>query len=139
MSKKAVPGFSLIEIVIAIALGLAITIAAGYGVKQMRERGRIGTTKTTLKALKSAIDFYHEDTGAYPSDLQDLVERPADEKVAKKWQGAYLDKILNDGWNNPFEYSVNAKGSRPPYELYSWGANGAGSPEEEWISVWNLD
>jgi len=30
---------------------------------------------------------------------------------------------------------LNPKGSVPAYQLYSWGPNGEGSPEEEWMHL----
>ena len=136
--KNLKPGFSLIEIMIVIGI-IAVIMAGVFGGVAVMKRAREGTTKTTLRTLQAAISAFQTDTGVYPTTLSDLVNRPADEKIGKKWgTGGYLDKeIVNDSFGNEYVYRVT-KGGKQPYELYSYGPNGEGSPEVEWIHVWDL-
>lgn len=132
-------GMTFIEItIVLIIIGILVTIVAPGA---MRWIGTARRTKTEamLRGIKTAIVMYRENTGEYPAELMDLVEKPSSGKAAKRWRGPYLDErdIEMDGHKNPFEYR-RTTGAAHPYELYSWGPNGEGSPEEEWISVWDL-
>lgn len=126
-------GFSLIEIVVAVSImALAVGLIVPTVFRYVK-RAKLQTTKVALKSVKEAIELFDNDTGFYPETLQDLMEKPANEKLAKGWSGPYLEGKTKDGYGHDLVYSLNPKGTKPPYQLYSWGPNGEGSPEEEWI------
>jgi general secretion pathway protein G len=135
------PGFTLIELLIVIAI---IAILAAVGVPLMMNRidqARISGTKSNLRSLKASIDMFRIDTGKYPTKLRDLVEKPREEALAKKWQkGGYLEggELPKDPWSEDFQYKVTA-GGKNPYELYSYGPQGPGAPNNEWYSVWDIN
>lgn len=131
-------GFSFMELVIAITI-LGILASVGYlGYSTFVEGARKTTTETNLKTIKNAVGLFKMQLNAYPSRLNDLVERPKGD-IGKKWSGQFIEgKIAQDGWGNDFFYKLTPSGKRP-YELYSFGSNGpeAGTPEER-IDVWSL-
>jgi general secretion pathway protein G len=129
-------GFTLIEIIVALAI-VGIMAVGGFTVFKYLDKAKVSKTKTELSTLRLAIEQYQTDTGAYPVTLQDLQTKPADQKMAKRWEGPYVDKEVEDGWRHPFAYELKQKGSKPPYELYSWGKDGEGSTEGHY-SVWDL-
>ena len=87
--------------------------------------------------MHSIIKLYQTHVGQYPAKLTDLVKAPSDEKAKKKWRGPYAkDEDIEDGFENPLQYKINPAGSRTQYMLYSFGPEGRGSPESEWIGVW---
>lgn len=128
-------GFSLIEILVAIAI-IGIMIGAAVGAFQYLGKASRTATDSNLQSVKLALQQFNADTGVYPTTLNDLMVKPSDPKVAKRWRGPYLEKEVEDGWKHPFVYQLNPKGAAHPYELYSWGSNGEGSAQEEQISVW---
>ena len=131
-------GFSLIEMVIAITIMLIIAAVAVPSFFSYIAKGKKTSTISTLRTLETAVATFNADTGSYPMSLSELVNRPTDEKVAKHWEGPYLQKeVTVDGYKNELVYRIT-KGGKHPYELYSWGANGEGSPESEWINVWEI-
>ena len=128
-------GFSLVEIVVAVTImGLVMAIIVP-NVMGYLQRSRKTATRVALNQVTDAIELYHSDTSVYPATLHDLITRPADEKAAKRWDGPYFKKAQypTDGWKNELVYILNPKGTQPPYELYSWGPGGEGSPSEEWM------
>lgn len=131
--RSAQPGLSLIEIMITIMLIALFAALVGPRVFEMFGQGQKRATKIALKNIEEGIELFHADTGSYPTTLQELYIRPADEKLAKRWEGPYLKKDPIDPWGSDFVYQLNAKGAQPPYVLYSWGPNHEGSPQEEWI------
>lgn len=136
--KNLRPGFTFIELVIAITI-LAI-LGAIVGPPMLRYISKAGESAATssLKSIKTAIDSYKGDTGKFPNTLSDLVYRPTDPKAGRNWKGPYLEKLQEDPWHNEFQYRPGRVGATPPYELFSYGKDGEGSPQESWIDVWKL-
>lgn len=133
-------GFTLIELAIAMAILLILGAIAVPRFMAYLDKARITSTFANAKAIKAAIDGFKMDTGKYPAKLRDLVEKPKEEALARKWQkGGYFegsDEVPQDAWNEDFVYKRTPEGKNP-YELYSYGPDGAGSPKDEWISVWD--
>lgn len=139
ITRCARAGFTFIELIIGIAILVILAATVGPMVMGQLEKAKISTTKTNLKSIKSAIDMFRIDIGKYPAKLRDLVEKPREETLAKKWQkGGYLEggELPKDGWNEDFQYKVTA-GGKNPYELYSYGPQGPGAPDTEKLSVWD--
>ncbi len=138
MNMQTKSGFSLIELVIAVTIMVIFAAIAVPSYFAIIGRARKSSTISTIKTLDTAIGSFHGDTGAYPNNLSELVNRPSDEKIAKRWEGPYLQKeTTEDAYRNELVYRVT-KGGKHPYELYSWGSNGEGSPESEWLDVWQI-
>ena len=116
LSKKITKkdGFTLFEIMIAIAIlgGLLALFLPMY--RRMQTRGEIQTAKLTLGQIRNAISLYKTDIGEYPSRLQDLVRKPTDAKAAAKWLSAYAEESLIE--KEEIRYR-KTPGGKHPYEL----------------------
>ena len=133
MLKKQMPGFSIMEIMIAVAI-IGI-MGALIGPKLVGYLGKAKTSATisTLAALKGAMIEYNSDMGHFPTKAEGgmnaLVKLPKGDVAKKRWQGPYLDTkdgdLPLDGWNNEFFYaSPPAKYKQfKNYEIYSGGEN----------------
>ncbi|MCX5922851.1 MAG: type II secretion system major pseudopilin GspG [Candidatus Dependentiae bacterium] len=140
--KQARDGFTLMELLIAIAILGIISVVVIPNFLGYLESAKKSQVTQTLKTFASAIDLYNVQVGHYPTKLKDLVKAPADEKDRKKWQeGGYLGKVkddtFEDPWGNNYHYAANQPGSSHAYELHSFGPNGKSSSKNEWISVWD--
>ena len=134
-NKNARQGFTLIEIVIAIAIVGFMMAAATVGFRAYQKWGAKTSTKASLRAIKTAIDTYKLQVATYPNALKDLVQKPTDPRAAAKWPGNLLgkDEEPEDAWRQPFHYQLT-RGGRHAYELYS-----DGDPDDpEKIDVWEL-
>ncbi|MFH0926872.1 MAG: prepilin-type N-terminal cleavage/methylation domain-containing protein [bacterium] len=88
MSKK---GFTLIELMVVVAIiGILATIAVP-SYKHWIEKARINETKNNLARIRAAVTLYRSVEGIYPAMLQDLVTANGyqDGNVTVK----YLDQI----------------------------------------------
>lgn len=134
-ATKGRPGFSLIELMIVITIGAILMAGVIAGFRYIKS-ARISATKNTLRMIKGSIDMFQAQVGEFPSSLDDFFTRPSNQALAKRWTaGAYgieEERDLKDAWGNRVQYERRPKGN-PPYELYSWGPNGEGSPEDTWI------
>lgn len=132
------PGFTFIEIIIAITIIAILGAIAGPAAWRWIGRAGESAAQSTLKTIKLSIEAYKGDTGRLPSTLSDLVNKPTDQKVGRNWKGPYLEKLPEDPWHNDYQYRPGRPGAQPPYELFSYGTAGEGSSQEDWINVWNL-
>ncbi len=131
-------GFSLIEILVAIAIIGLILATVGPRVMTFFSGAKVDTTKQSLLGIKSTLDMFNLRHGEYPETLKDLYRKPSNEELAKNWNEAYIDeKKLVDAWKQKFHYT-KTPGGQHPYELYSYGPKGKSTPKNEWIDVWNL-
>lgn len=72
---RAARGFTLIELVVVMALiGLLLSMAMPRYMDAL-DRGREKVLAHNIAELREAIDRYHGDRGVYPDRLQDLVDR----------------------------------------------------------------
>jgi type II secretion system protein G len=126
-------GFTLIEIVIAIAIVAFMMMAATIAFNAFQKRGQMTSTKASLKATQTAINSYKMFAGVYPKTLKDLTEKPSDPKLLSKWPGQLLEKEPEDAWGQPLYYQVTP-GEKHAYQLYS-----EGDPDDpKRIDVWDI-
>lgn len=131
-------GLSLVEVMIVLAIMAVFALAVGPRMVSYLGNAKIKTTEANLRNVKQAIVAYYGDVGSYPETLSDLMRKPLDDNMARKWQGPYLEAKNDDyspvdGWDNDLVYSRGESGSGKPYELYSYGPNGQEGPQEERI------
>ncbi|MBN2139303.1 MAG: type II secretion system major pseudopilin GspG [Sedimentisphaerales bacterium] len=124
--RRARSGFTMIELVAMLIIIGLLAAVVGTNVMGKIERGKVTTTKTSLKILQSAVNQFKMDTGRYPSEeegLTVLIEEPAD---AEGWEpGGYLDttEVPLDGWRNEFYYELEPASGKP-FVIISYGADG---------------
>jgi general secretion pathway protein G len=131
-------GFSLMEIMIAVMILGLIMAMVGPAVNNAYKKAQKRTAKSSIVSFKKAIDEYQREVQQLPTKLKDLIQKPREERAAKRWEGPYIEKgeVPQDPWGENFVYKLTP-GGKKPYELYSYGPNKKGSPKEEWISVWD--
>ena len=112
-------GFSLAEILIAIALivGIGATMFANLG--PQRRKAKVREAKLAIANLEQALDMFYMDCSYYPSSLEDLVSAP--DKCESWGPEPYLKngKIPKDPWKNDFVY-IESDGD---YEIISLGSD----------------
>lgn len=133
------PGFTFMELVVAITILGIIAGIAGRALFTYLAEAKVGATQASLRVIKQEVKHYFDKTHKYPETLRDLVRKPAD-MTAREWGGPYFGDdedeaepaVPQDGWGNDFVYKA-LPGNHPPFTLYSWGKKGPDSPEDERI------
>ena len=129
MKKQA--GFTMIEIMIAVAIIGFLSVTVGTKISGYLDRAKVTQAKTMLTGLKEAIMDYTMQIGHPPTKkeggLNALVEKPRDAAAAAKWKEPFLTGDLpNDPWGNEFEYNnpptIHKKYKR--FEVFSRGKTG---------------
>jgi general secretion pathway protein G len=120
-------GFTLIELLVVMAIIATLLAIAAPRYFSSLDRARDASLRETLFVVRDAIDKYHADTGRYPDQIEELVEK------------RYLRKIPVD----PITESADTWVALPPpsedlrgrlYDIRSGApGNGAdGEPYSEW-------
>ncbi|MFV0476033.1 MAG: type II secretion system major pseudopilin GspG [Pikeienuella sp.] len=122
--RGAEGGYSLMEILIGLAIIALLIGVAGPRVFAIFDRGKQKVAEIQIGQLRQGLDLFRIDMRRYPTGeegLAALLQRPA--SGAELWSGPYLDKAsgLIDPWDNPYRYE-RAEGA---YRLMSLGADGA--------------
>lgn len=119
VAARAQAGFSLIEILIVVAL---IALIAGMVANQVfggQDRAKVKMAVSQLASLSGKIEQYEMDTGSLPNNINDLVRESGS---TKGWLGPYSkESELKDPWNTPIEMRV--PGENAPFALISLGAD----------------
>lgn len=125
-NRKKQAGFSMIEIMIGLAIIAIIASIAVPNLMSRLDQAKVSATKAEMASIVTALNMYKLDNGHYPSTsqgLKALVERPTGTPAANNWaQEGYLRKLPKDKWNNDFLYI--APGSNGPFDIISYGADG---------------
>ncbi|HPG30563.1 MAG TPA: type II secretion system protein GspG [bacterium] len=128
--KKRIKGFTLLELLIVVAIIGILAVAAIPKYFSSIEKAKIAVAVTNIASLNKSILLFRMDNNRIPDEsLEELVP-------------LYMPKIPLDPWNNPYKYynhSTN-KGSgkkrmdgpivpiNKEFDLYSEGANMKSTP-----------
>ena len=115
---RAKEGFTLIEILIVVAIiGLIASLIAPNLLGRF-ERSKEEIAKAQVEMLSSGIQAFVLDVGRCPSSLTELIS-----SSDPMWRGPYLSKkeIPFDPWRR--EYQYKCPGDHGTFDLYSLGTN----------------
>ena len=98
-------GFTLIEILVAVAIIGILGTTAAIGIPRILENSKINAAKVGVDNLKAAVVAYNIEKGKYPSDLKSLVVASGDdEPIVEGGEGA-----LYDPWGTEYKYEKKGK------------------------------
>jgi general secretion pathway protein G len=137
-------GFTLIEIMLAIALLVVLSTVAIVGITGIKSGADKDTATLLVNQTVDAIKLFNVHMNVYPDTdegLQALVTRPTDAKVAEKWRGPYLadGKIPVDPWGNELKYEkfdlTGAAATGPAFRVFSYGPDAQEGTDDDISSV----
>lgn len=136
MGTSATAGFTLLEILMAIALLALLVGVVLTNVEGMFGRGQEKAAEIFVKeSAKTGLATYRMDMGNYPSSaegLEALVSRPAS---GEDWRGPYLEDLPEDPWKNPYRYQFPGTRSNKAYDVWSTGPDGTDGTDDD-IGNW---
>lgn len=141
-------GFTLIEVMIVIAIVLALTAIVGVAVLGRKAQADVSLTQTKLNFLKGALKGFRLDFNRWPTEEEgiavlwdkELLDPEAD--VNKYLADGYLEEPTpTDQWGNPWGYRFpSMRDDETQYDLWSYGPNGEDEDGEgDDITAWRKD
>lgn len=108
--RKQNAGFTLVEIMIVLALVVMLGSYAGVKLIGMFNKGKQDIARTQIAGFGQALQAYYLSHSYYPTTaqgLQALISRPSTGRVPENYpDGGYLGKkeLPKDPWGNEYRY-----------------------------------
>ena len=110
---KSQKGFSLVEIMIVLAIiGIIVGLASG-GFQDAIQKARVKEAKISIEKMGEALKLYELDCGSYPTTdegLEGLLEEPSSCSDGEWGPEAYVERIRKDPWKNEYIYESDGDG-----------------------------
>ncbi|WP_309627532.1 type II secretion system major pseudopilin GspG [Brevundimonas sp.] len=126
-------GFSLLEILVVLAIIALIAAVVGPRLFAQLDRSKTQTARLQIRSLEAALETMRLDIGRLPTEQEGLgLLIEADPQAVSGWYGPYLDKALPaDPWGRPYVYvpapaeATGAPGqASAAAKVVSYGADG---------------
>lgn len=126
-------GYSLLEILVVLAIIALIASVVGPRLFAQLDRSKSTTARLQIRAIEAALETMRLDIGRFPTQQEGIgLLMQADPQQVAGWSGPYLDKALPaDPWARPYVYipaPANATGAPGAPEarprVISYGADG---------------
>lgn len=120
-SRRAEDGFTLVELLVVLAIiGLIAAIATPQVLRYLGS-ARVDTTKAQIRSFESALELYYIDIGTYPTSEEGLNALRNQPQSEARWNGPYIKQSGDfvDAWGVAYQYKSPA--DQKPYQIISLG------------------
>jgi general secretion pathway protein G len=134
--RAARTAFTLVEIMIVLAILLLLSGLVGVAVLQRRGDAQVSAVKIDLNNLRSAMQLFYLDFDRYPTEEEGLAvlwdrSRLDQEEDERGWR-RYLDRPLpTDRWGQPWGYRPESEHEDGEYDLWSYGPDRQDGTEDD--------
>ncbi len=135
-------GFTLIEVMIVIAIVLALSGLIGVALFRQRDAAKVDLVKTDMNSLKNALNLFRLDFDRYPTEEEglsvlwdsSLLESETD---TAKWKKYLTEPMPTDKWGSPWGYrQISEHGDETMYDLWSYGPDKQEGTDDD-ITSWS--
>ncbi|MBK7406074.1 MAG: type II secretion system major pseudopilin GspG [Phycisphaerales bacterium] len=128
--RTSARGFTLIEVMIVIAIVLALSAIVALRLFGRKEQADVSLTQTDVNNIKRAFSLFRLDFNRWPTEEEGVAvlwdkEKLDPEADQSKWQKYLEEPMEKDRWGNPWGYHQQSeRGDESEYDLWSYGPNG---------------
>jgi general secretion pathway protein G len=126
MNQRTRRGFTLIEILVVIAILATLASAIVVTLHKKPDEARVAKTKSDIATLEGVLETCRLDMRRYPTEeegLMALVKAP-DSEDADRWGGPYIKRLQRDPWDRDYVYVAPGTYNPESFDLFSYGADG---------------
>ena len=122
-TQRGEGGFTLVEILVVIAIIALIMSLVGPRVLNYLAESKVKTAKIQIQSFSSALDLFNLDTGRYPTTSEGLAALVRSPGNIRAWNGPYLKSgaVPDDPWGKPYIY--RSPGEHGAYDIISLGSD----------------
>jgi general secretion pathway protein G len=130
-------GLTLIEVLIVIAILLAIGGIVVVNLIPRKEQADIDTQKLQLQQIDAALKNFKLDMKRYPAEEEGLAALNSkdvitDEDDLAKWRGPYLESaVVKDAWGSELVYHFPGEVNADGYDLVCFGPDKQEGTEDD--------
>ncbi len=128
--------FTIIEVMIVIAIILALSGLVGFALLGRRDDAKLKLAEVDMNNIKSAIKVFRLDFDRVPSDEEGLAvlwtkASIQSEEDQAKWKGYLESPLPNDRWGTPWGYRAESQTRDGGYDLWSYGPDKEDGTEDD--------
>ncbi|KAA0216278.1 MAG: type II secretion system protein GspG [Leptolyngbya sp. PLA3] len=136
-------GFTLIEVMIVLAIVLALGAIVSVAVLSRKDEANIQLAKTDLTNLEKGLKWFYFKYNRYPTDEEGLAvlwsAETLDPELDESQWSAQLEKPLaKDRWGHEWMYMQQRDDDPAKYALWSVGPDGEDGTEDD-LKTWSED
>ncbi len=139
--SKARRAFTLIEVMIVIAIILALSALVGVALFSRQKEAKSSLAQIDMNTLKKGLQQFYLDFDRFPSDEEGLAVLWSKESLSAegdqaKWKKYLEEPMANDRWGHPWGYRQSSEhGDDSKYDLWSVGPDGQEGTDDD-ITSW---
>ena len=129
-------GFTFIEMMVVLAIiGLLLALVGPQFIGQVG-KAEVQAARQQIQLLETSLDTFRLDVGRYPTTQEGMAALRTRPFGLDRWDGPYLKKkVPTDPWGKAYVY--RSPGQHGPYDLMSYGPDGAQGGEDGDIASWD--
>ncbi|MFK7960528.1 MAG: type II secretion system major pseudopilin GspG [Phycisphaerales bacterium] len=139
--RSARRGFSLIELLIVIAILLAIGGLVAINLRPTQDQAKEDLVVNQMDRFEDALKLFQLHLDRFPTEEEGVTvlwskSQLENEDDEAKWKGPYLEEpSAEDGWGNEWVYIFPSEERPGYYEIRSSGADGEPDTEDDLSSL----